>query len=127
MRSIKKDVQVEDYLPISDTSNIKRYVHDYFADIPIMARVAGCESRYRMLDKDGNVIRGEINPYDVGVMQINEKYHLETSKKLGYDIYTLEGNVAYARYLYEKQGAQPWVSSSACWSKPVSAEIAMNK
>jgi hypothetical protein len=50
------------------------------------------------------------------VMQINEKYHLETSRELGFNIHTLEGNMAYARYLYEKQGARPWLASSHCWA-----------
>jgi hypothetical protein len=127
IRSIKNEIEVKNYEPISQPENIKRYVSDYFADIPLLARIAGCESHYRMIDKKGNIIRGEVNQYDVGVMQINELYHKEDSEKLGFDIYTLEGNVAYARYLYEKQGAKPWVSSSACWSKPQGYEIAINK
>jgi hypothetical protein len=57
-------------------------------------------------------------------MQVNELYHLETAKKLGIDLYTADGNVAYARYLYEKQGAKPWISSSGCWAKFQGADIA---
>lgn len=95
----------------------KEAVTTYFADIPVLIDIAKCESRFKHTDEDGNITRGEANKYDVGVMQINEKYHLEESKKLGYDIYTLDGNMAYARYLYEKQGARPWLSSSKCWSQ----------
>jgi hypothetical protein len=91
-------------------------VEEYFADIPVMVDIARCESRFRHTDKNGNLLRGELTPADVGVMQINEKYHLETSEELGLDIHTLEGNMAYARYLYEKQGARPWLSSSHCWA-----------
>jgi hypothetical protein len=92
-------------------------VEQYFSDLPIMVDVARCESHYIHLNKDGTIRRGRANSYDVGVMQINEQYHLKTSKRLGYDIYSLEGNMAYARYLYEKEGARPWMASSPCWAK----------
>lgn len=82
-----------------------------------MVDIARCESRYTHTEKDGSVHRGEINRFDVGVMQINEHYHLKTSQKLGYNIHSLEGNLAYARYLYEKEGARPWLASSKCWTK----------
>ena len=104
-----------------EPQSVREAVEEYFADIPLMVRVAQCESRFRHLGKDGTIIRGEINPDDVGVMQINEHFHLESSQKLGYDIYTIEGNMAYARYLYEREGARPWISSSHCWGK---AELA---
>ena len=100
----------------SKTATTEEKVTQYFAETPILVDIARCESRFRHTDKQGNVLRGEITPADVGVMQINEKYHLETSKKLGYDIHTLEGNLAYAKYLYEKQGARPWLASSHCWA-----------
>lgn len=95
------------------------YVRNYFSDIPILAEVARCESEFRQTDKNGNVLRGTKDPRDVGVMQINEHYHLKKSKELGYDIHTIEGNVAYARYLYDEngEGAKPWMASSACWAK----------
>lgn len=123
---MKKEIKSEDYGPISDPENVKRFLADYFADIPLMAKVGGCESHNRQFDKRGNVLRGEVNEYDVGVMQINELYHAETAKKLGYDIYTIDGNVAFARYLYNRDGgAKPWVSSSPCWGKYVNgSEIA---
>ena len=92
-------------------------VRKYFVNQPLLAEIARCESTFRHYDKDGNVLRGRVNGADVGVMQINEKYHLERAVKLGLDIYTPEGNMAYARYLYEKQGAQPWIASSKCWAK----------
>jgi hypothetical protein len=122
--SFGKEVKAEDYAPITDSKQVKRFVTDYFKDIPILAEIAACESHYRQFDSNGKVLRGQKNQYDVGVMQINELYHLEASEKLDVDIYTLDGNVAYARYLYEKQGAKPWMSSSACWAKPSKSEIA---
>lgn len=121
---ITAEIETEDYEPMTDSKNVKRFVENYFSDVPIMIDVARCESRNRMYNSSGEVLRGEVNNQDVGVMQINERYHLETSKKLGYDIYTIEGNTAYARYLYEREGAKPWLSSSPCWAKFSESELA---
>ncbi len=95
----------------------KEFVESYFADVPIMIKVAHCESRFRQYGTDGSVFRGIVNDLDVGIMQVNEYYHSSTAEKLGLDLYTIQGNVAYARYLYEKQGTAPWVSSEPCWGK----------
>jgi len=94
----------------------KEMVTEYFADNKILIDIARCESSFRHTDKNGDVLRGYVNPADVGVMQINERFHLEDSKKLGYDIHTIEGNMAYARHLYDKKGARPWLASSKCWA-----------
>lgn len=93
----------------------EQYVRSYFADIPVMADIASCESHFQQYASDGSVHRGEVNHSDVGIMQVNEYYHSKTAEKLGLDLYTMEGNVAYARYLYEKEGTQPWISSKPCW------------
>lgn len=111
---------------VENIMSTEKYVRDYFSDAPIMIKIAWCESRFRQLDRDGSIHRGVVNPADVGVMQINEYYHLETSQKKNYNIYTLEGNTAYARELYEKQGTQPWSSSKPCWGKYENASLAMN-
>jgi hypothetical protein len=103
--------------------NTEQIVREYFHDIPIMIDVARCESAYRQFDQDGLVLRGRVNSQDVGVMQINEKYHLEASKKLNLNIHTIEGNMAYARHLYKTQGTTPWRYSSPCWNK--SREVAL--
>ncbi len=97
--------------------SVESYVRNYFAETPIMAKVAGCESRFRQFYSDGSIFRGEIVREDIGVMQINETYHKATAEKLGYDIYTLDGNLAYAKYLYDKEGTGPWSASKACWNK----------
>lgn len=110
---------------------VEAAVKAYFKDIPLMADIAQCESHYHQYASNGNIYRGSINTSDVGVMQINEKYHLQTSKKMGLDIYTLKGNMAYARYLYTSQGSEPWISSSACWDNvaksAASSSVAINK
>jgi len=93
------------------------YVRDYFKDTPILAEVARCESGFRQFDSNGNVIRGKVNKGDIGIMQINKYYHEDDATKLGIDIYTIDGNLAYAEHLYQKYGLDPWVSSSKCWKQ----------
>jgi len=108
---VENMVEKVDERPFTTEEQVKKY----FRDIPVLVDIAQCESRFRHTGKSGSIIRGEINPYDIGVMQINEWYHGKTAKKLGYDLYSIEGNMAYARYLYEKEGSRPWNSSSHCW------------
>ena len=103
---------------------VREYVAEYFADAPIMVAIASCESHFKHYDSNGAVHRGVQNNKDVGMMQVNEYYHLKHSKELGFDIYTVQGNTAYARYLYEREGTTPWLSSSACWGKSKHTPIA---
>ena len=119
-----KEIKSEDYQPITDSKNVERFINDYFADIPVLADIAKCESRFRQFNSNGDVLRGNKNRYDRGVMQINILYHAETAEGLGLDVHNLDDNVAYARYLYERQGAKPWMSSSACWARFNQSEIA---
>lgn len=99
--------------------SVRGVVSEYFADIPELVNVARCESHFRQFDKNGRVLRGAVNRSDLGVMQINEYYHGEQAKKLGLDLYSMEGNMAYARSLYEREGLTPWNSSSKCWRDKV--------
>lgn len=117
----KPSIVVTKNLPKAKT--IKEQVEAYFADIPMLVRVAECESHFRQYDENGEVFRGMV-PQDVGVMQINERYWGENAEKLGIDLYTTQGNMQYARYLYEKQGLRPWKASSACWTKGTELAIA---
>ena len=96
---------------------LEEYVREYFKDTPIMAEVAKCESRFRHIGRNGKVLRGEQVVEDVGVMQINEFYHEDAAKTLGFDLHTLDGNLAYAKWLYNKEGVMPWFASSKCWQK----------
>ena len=121
---VPKEVKAEDYQPITDPKNVERFINDYFADIPILAEIAKCESRYRQFNSSGAVLEGDRNRYDRGVMQINILYHGKTLERLELDVHDLDDNVQYARYLYEKEGAKPWMSSSACWAKFSQKEIA---
>ncbi len=92
-------------------------VREYFKDIPVMIQVARCESTFRHTLADGSVLRGVVDKADLGVMQINTRYHGATAQALGLDLQVLEDNMAYARYLYEKQGTKPWNASAPCWNR----------
>lgn len=98
---------------------ITRIAKSYGQDPELAIAIAHCESRTRQFDKDGNVLRGEVNPLDAGIFQINEKYHLATSEKMGIDIHTTTGNIVYAMWLLKTQGNSPWNWSKFCWQKLV--------
>ncbi len=100
-------------------AGLDNLVKDFSSDKPLMAEISYCESRFRQYSSDGSVLRGIENKGDIGLFQINEGYHLERSKRLGYDIYTPEGNMAYARLIFNQLGPQPWSASSPCWKKSV--------
>jgi hypothetical protein len=95
------------------------FVKSYYSNEPVLIDIARCESTFRQYDANGNILRGKVNPADIGVMQINEKYQLEKAESLGYDIRTTAGNVAFAEYLYDTQGAAPWSASEPCWGKQI--------
>lgn len=104
-----------------DPKNVEAAVREYFADIPVMTVIAGCESHYRQVDADGNVIHGLVDWADTGVMQINARYHAARAKSLGLDLNDLYDNMAYARILYDEQGTAPWKASASCWQKTLAS------
>jgi hypothetical protein len=92
-----------------------------------MIAIANCESNFTQYDSTGTIVR---NPQSsaVGVFQIMDSVHSEVAANLGLDIYTTQGNLAYARYLYEHEGTAPWNASKACWGKqPTPKSLAMAK
>ena len=107
--------------------SVEQYVNQYFSDVPILKEVAKCESQFRQIDTNGHTLRGSVNSFDRGVMQINELYHLDRAESLGYDLNELSGNVAYARHLFEREGLQPWSSSAPCWKKTQAYEDYVNR
>lgn len=105
--------------PVGNTNTVEADVREYFKDIPILAEIAKCESEFKHTGENGEIIKGRVNRGDLGVMQINKYYHEEDASKLGLDLKTLRGNMAFARNLYDKYGTSPWQSSSGCWKKYV--------
>lgn len=99
-----------------DPEVMEKYLRQVYSNDPILVEIARCESNFRQFDKEGKVVRGRVDRNDIGVMQINERYHQDVAKKLGLDIHTTPGNIAYAKYLYDKEGTKPWSASKKCWS-----------
>lgn len=64
---------------------------------------------------DGSVVRGRTTPSDVGYCQINEGINNDLARKLGYDIFTEEGNKDFALYLFNHRGTEPWNASKFMW------------
>ena len=95
---------------------VEQQVEERFSDTPVMIRIASCESGLRQFNMDGTVLRGVINPKDIGVFQINTDYHLEEAERLGIDIFTTKGNLEYAYVLYINEGTKPWNWSAGCWN-----------
>lgn len=102
----------------NDTETI---VREYFKDIPIMIEVARCESTFTHELKDGSVLQGRVDSDDTGVMQINKRYHLKTATTMELDLDDIYQNMEYARYLYDRQGTQPWSASMPCWGNTLAA------
>jgi hypothetical protein len=100
--------------PLEPKQQIVYYAKRYGVDPDLAVRIADCESHLAQF-KDGKVLRGVQNPQDIGLFQINEKYHLENSKKAGLNIYEQEGNIKYAALLMRDQGTTPWNWSKNCW------------
>lgn len=114
--SVKKETSVT-----TDSNEMERITRAYLKDTPLLAEIARCESTFTQFNKDGSVLRGKVNSKDVGLLQINERYHLERAKKLNINIYTIEGNLEYGKLLYKEQGGQPWSASKPCWGKSSAA------
>ncbi len=108
--------------PFGPAQTVEEYVRDYFADEPVMIAIAKCESQFRQTDKNGKLLKNA-HSSAIGVFQIMSSIHAGNAEKnLGIDITTIEGNAAYARYLYEKSGTKPWNASKSCWGKTEEAK-----
>jgi len=94
--------------------SVEQTVRVRFARVPILVKIAKCESRFRQFDEKGKPLR---NPGSsaTGVMQIMYSVHRKSARKLGLNINTTEGNIEYAHYLYKNEGTRPWNASRHCW------------
>lgn len=100
--------------PKKAPQSIEQLILEQFPQDPVMVLVARAESGLRQFDKNGNVIvNKETN--DRGLFQINYRYHGKTAEKMGLDIDTLEGNIAYTKYLLRTQGLNAWSASAHNW------------
>ena len=88
---------------------------------PILQKICGCESNgckeAKQFLPDGRVVRGHVNPSDIGMCQINEPIWNDTARKMGFDIYTEKGNRSMALWLFNHYGSEPWKNSKELWGK----------
>lgn len=90
---------------------------------PFLQRICNAEvtgnpnKTSHQFNKDGSVVRGVLTPSDIGYCQINESINNDLARKLGYDIFTEQGNKDFAVYLFNTRGTQPWNASKEKWSK----------
>lgn len=107
--------------PIHYEKPVEKVIEPLATLYPALKPVCSCESgngKYgepKQFNPDGSVRFGKINPLDTGMCQINQKYWLAKSKELGFDIFTEQGNIKMANWIYEKQGLTPWDWSKECW------------
>ncbi len=80
-------------------------------DIPMLVKICKAESGLRQFNAKGDVLRGKVNRSDIGICQISEYTWNDTARRMGMDIYTEEGNKAFAVWLFLQQGTKPWESS----------------
>lgn len=84
---------------------------------PVMLRIAQCESSGSHFRNGQVLVASNTNKStDVGLFQINS-INFKEATKLGYDVFTEQGNTDYAMYIYENRGTEAWHSSAKCWSK----------
>lgn len=112
---------VSDKVAIYQKEALKTLITDlaakYEADADLALAIVQCESHTTHYKDDGNILRGRVDRDDLGVFQINERYHGKKSKELGFDIYEPEGNIGYGLWMLKNTGSQPWKASKHCWSK----------
>lgn len=85
------------------------------------------ESRgFRMYNQDGSVLRGDKNPRDVGVHQINLDHSKDEMAEAGCTEAQMESfdcQVKVARIKYKKRGHQPWKSYDIVMKKPITTTV----
>ncbi len=116
-QDVNNSANTQNKTPVENPVTLESYVREYFAETPILAEISKCESQFRQYNSKGETIRGLVNKSDLGLMQVNEYYHGKRAIELGFDLNTVNGNLAYGKYLYDKEGTQPWSASKKCWNK----------
>jgi len=115
----QQDYQIEQFIQNLSEENKYKYLlyrevqkqNLTFRGFLSLKRIIQAESNWRQFDKNGDVLRGQKNFQDIGLCQINEKYHIQEAEALKTNIYTPEGNIAYCVALFAKESGKPWVWS----------------
>lgn len=118
--SLPAEAKVATTTPLTQVETEKK-VREYFSDLPVMIEIARCESNFRQFTDSGNVLNGGSAGGMIGVFQFFGSIHSTIATKLGFNIDTLEGNLAYARHLHGIEGTAPWNPAKDCWDTAKSA------
>ena len=108
-------------IPHADAEN--RVTGIQWVGYGLLKHIASCESwgdpdkEPREFLPDGSVLRGYPNPDDVGLAQINIPTWGAKARQLGLDLFTYDGNLAMAKWIFDHYGSKPWVYSEGCWGK----------
>lgn len=98
-------------------------IHEVWGkDAPYGVAISSCEGGLMQFEKDGRILRGRVNPRDIGIFQINSDHHEDTYLKLNIDVFTPRGNIEYAKFIFDQNGTQPWYLSEFCWKKKLVRE-----
>jgi hypothetical protein len=111
-------------LPLSSPSSTET---DEWAGYPLLRRISACEitgdpnGTPRQFLPDASVLWGN-DPTtgrpikrDVGILQINEWVWGKLAASMGDDLAAEAGNIAFGKWLFDKQGSAPWTASKGCW------------
>ena len=96
---------------------------DEFAGYALLKHITSCESwgdpnkEPREFLPDGSVLRGYPNPDDIGLAQINVPTWGKIAQQLGFNLYTYQGNLDMAKWIFDHYGSAPWKYSEGCWGK----------
>jgi hypothetical protein len=81
----------------------------------VLHRIAECESGSQHFDAKGNVLRGKKDRNDIGRYQISITYYGAKAMEMGYNLFDEKENEAFAIWIFENEGSDPWVKTKKCW------------
>lgn len=86
---------------------------------PILEKIAAAESGDVHKASNGQIVyhANKDGSIDLGRYQINLKAWGATASKMGYDLTKEQDNEAFALWLFENKGSEPWYSSARNWKK----------
>ena len=108
---------MEEIQPEPQPKSVEQKIEIAFGEhAEVMKKIAYCESGMRQHKDNGEPLISPTN--DSGIFQINNFAHSKKVKELGLDVINSEDdNIAYAKFLFERNGTRDWYMSKHCWSK----------
>lgn len=116
---------IEEAYEVSIDEHITQEAIKYDVDPFLAKKIMWCESRQyeNKAINENKRDDGSVWSLDIGRWQINDYWHQETMKSMGWDIYDDHDNVSYGFYLLNKEGTRHWNASKHCWKHEKPWEI----